>query len=444
MLAVSNIPWFSRVWTVQEAAFARKPIAFCGSDTASFHTLSTVLIKSSTLIGFGSSPLVHKTHQIFFRYYYSGRAVWGINISRKKLFESIAAVASYEATEPRDKVFAICGLLKKFGITLPPPDYAASLADVYWQATKVLLLACPEILYLVTGFPSPHLEDVPSWVPDYSDESFRFASPTWNFWNNGTAKASRQVVAFPGPNGRLFQLEGRIFDVICNVSKFKIWDTESLQPFHEAELLEILEPHSHRIIDTLQDWAFMARKTTLYVNGHPWQEAFLKTICSRSIGFRNRNQHVATNAKEWCSILLLDDAGAGLHVLDNQWPLTASRAQHSVPPILKQFCSATVAIQNGISQQYISLLLAIDFNEWTSEILLSLSDNTFFITEMGQMGIGPCSIKEGDKVLCIPGFELPLTVRPIGERFTLVSAAYVHGTEAMSDNTEQLSKFILE
>jgi hypothetical protein len=71
----------------------------------------------------------------------------------------MAVVASYEATEPRDKIFAVRGLLKKLDITLPLPDYAASLTNVYWQATKVFLLKYPEILYLVTGFPSPHLED---------------------------------------------------------------------------------------------------------------------------------------------------------------------------------------------------------------------------------------------------------------------------------------------
>jgi len=119
----------------------------------------------------------------------------------------MAVVASYEATEATDKIFAIRGLLKKFDITLPLPDYAASLTDVYWQATKVFLLEYPEILYLVTGFPNPRLKDAPSWVPDYSDKSFRFASPTWDFCHNssanGTAEASRQRVTFPVPSSRL-------------------------------------------------------------------------------------------------------------------------------------------------------------------------------------------------------------------------------------------------
>jgi hypothetical protein len=80
----------------------------------------------------------------------------------------------------------------------------------------------------------------------------------------------------------------------------------------------------------------------------------------------------------------------------------------------------------------------------TSEILLSLSDN-IFVTEKGYMGIGPSSIKEGNKVLCIPGLGIPLIVRPIGERFTLVSAAYVHGIpKTISDDTEHLATFILE
>jgi hypothetical protein len=81
----------------------------------------------------------------------------------------------------------------------------------------------------------------------------------------------------------------------------------------------------------------------------------------------------------------------------------------------------------------------------TSEILLSLSDNIFFLIEKGYIGIGPSSIKEGDKVLCIPGLGLPLIVRPIGERFALISAAYIHGIpKIILDDTEHLATFILE
>jgi hypothetical protein len=74
-----------------------------------------------------------------------------------------------------------------------------------------------------------------------------------------------------------------------------------------------------------------------------------------------------------------------------------------------------------------------------------LSDNIFFVTEKGYIGMGPCSIKEGDKIIYIPELKIPLVVRPVIERFTLVSAAHFHGIpETKSDDTEQISTFILE
>jgi hypothetical protein len=126
--------------------------------------------------------------------------------------------------------------------------------------------------------------------------------------------------------------------------------------------------------------------------------------------------------------LLLNDSGTGLHLLDKHWLSVASRTQRLIHPIVKQFSTATITIENGISQEYISLFLAIHFFPKTSEVLLSLSDNIFFVAEKGYMGIGPSSIREGHKIIGIPdaGLPLPPVLRPRGERHTLVSPAYVY------------------
>jgi hypothetical protein len=77
-----------------------------------------------------------------------------------------------------------------------------------------------------------------------------------------------------------------MLDTICGVSKLKIWDTKASEPLHKFELEENLEAQSRHIIETLQDWAFMAQRMALYGNGESWQKAFLDTICSRQKGFR--------------------------------------------------------------------------------------------------------------------------------------------------------------
>jgi hypothetical protein len=143
--------------------------------------MASVMLYIMLSKGFGASGtlLRQKKQQIMFRYHYSQKIAWSFS-DREYLAHSLAVVASYEAKDPRDKIFAIRGLLEKQGITLPPPDYAASMADVYWQATKVILSHHLGILYLVTGFPNQHLEDAPSWVPDFSDKSSRFATAGWD------------------------------------------------------------------------------------------------------------------------------------------------------------------------------------------------------------------------------------------------------------------------
>jgi hypothetical protein len=74
-----------------------------------------------------------------------------------------------QASEPRDKIFALLELLdegKRLGIS---PDYTMSCRYVYTEVARRILLSEGLIILNYSGLPAASTKvDVPFWVPDWS------------------------------------------------------------------------------------------------------------------------------------------------------------------------------------------------------------------------------------------------------------------------------------
>ncbi|KAK0621836.1 hypothetical protein B0T17DRAFT_305624 [Bombardia bombarda] len=73
------------------------------------------------------------------------------------------------ATDPRDKVYGLYGIMAEYGVVLPAPDYRLSKEEVFWQLTAAVMRETGGLglLALVTG--SGTMPGVPSWVPDHAE-----------------------------------------------------------------------------------------------------------------------------------------------------------------------------------------------------------------------------------------------------------------------------------
>ena len=82
----------------------------------------------------------------------------------------VAAVKSYSATDPRDKIFAVQGLVKN----IYPPDYSKSVSQIYTEYAMAWIenLGVRDIFRLagrVHGFNNQF--NLPSWAPDWQELS---------------------------------------------------------------------------------------------------------------------------------------------------------------------------------------------------------------------------------------------------------------------------------
>jgi hypothetical protein len=98
---------------------------------------------------------------------------WG-NLLRSGLLTALNQTRARHATVPRDKVFALFGVLKALGIQLDEPDYrdSTSEATVFLEFTRRIIEWQKSLDILIEVSNSP-VTGAPTWVPDWSRPYFR-------------------------------------------------------------------------------------------------------------------------------------------------------------------------------------------------------------------------------------------------------------------------------
>ncbi|KAL4806397.1 heterokaryon incompatibility protein-domain-containing protein [Aspergillus unguis] len=138
-------PYFSRLWTIQETLMARELEIFCGSLSARWprHSLETpeVQVPSWLLKDPKWFP-------------FSGR----------DLFSILMETSQYQCSDPRDKVFAVLGLLADKTIR---PDYTLPVESVYIGIAAYIIQKC-QTMDLLALAGQNKMFSLPSWVPDWS------------------------------------------------------------------------------------------------------------------------------------------------------------------------------------------------------------------------------------------------------------------------------------
>ncbi|KAF2239889.1 hypothetical protein EV356DRAFT_562657 [Viridothelium virens] len=169
-------PWFSRLWVLQEVAFARDIVAYCGRLQISF----------KTLIFFGGC-LRDVMERDGTADYSVIRALTPVHIMDTALSEPshqhlmpLIMVSSFQDTSnPRDKVYAVLNRFKPSSSELPKerpllqPDYSLSLSQVFLKTARAFIEydQCLDLLSLAqySQGTAPTVDnELPSWVPVWS------------------------------------------------------------------------------------------------------------------------------------------------------------------------------------------------------------------------------------------------------------------------------------
>jgi len=181
-------PWFKRAWVVQEAVLAKEPIWLAGDTQLQLPDVTNALVAGEHWPAYAphsvdcavSLPeLSRSTNTVMQQILLLRvlRPVYGGRIVPRDVPEFLNIMATCQATDPRDHVYAFLGL--GMGDIMPlGPDYSLDTSTVFTQAALVVINGTGELL-IFEHFPrglgkeQGEAEEIPlpSWVPDWTTQA---------------------------------------------------------------------------------------------------------------------------------------------------------------------------------------------------------------------------------------------------------------------------------
>jgi heterokaryon incompatibility protein (HET) len=198
MIAFFNRPLFQRIWIVQEVILAKRVTLICGNEQLPWQWISNTisfLIKTNWLTYvhiayFRDNPVAMNAPGIYKKLMedkilqLSKPLVYMEHIrtsmeqyGQPSLFRYLLATFRLsEASDPRDKIYALLSIAWK---DRPPfsthpdvliPDYTISTKALYIKTTRVMIQSYGNLRILdhVEDESVRKMQDLPSWVPDFS------------------------------------------------------------------------------------------------------------------------------------------------------------------------------------------------------------------------------------------------------------------------------------
>ncbi|KAF5692875.1 heterokaryon incompatibility protein [Fusarium denticulatum] len=180
-------PWFSRIWTFQEAVLPKVVSVHFGVCIFSLDMMLSATQKILSLLGTKAPSCCAST---WMRLPSLGPSafghieghLWDLNLHRNSaqknnqalIHTDVDLVPLLEATrnrrckEPRDRIYGLLGLVHHWRFTEPiTPDYSLSVEELYITATWKAMIETQTTLLLAYNRPRKTL-NLPSWVPDWS------------------------------------------------------------------------------------------------------------------------------------------------------------------------------------------------------------------------------------------------------------------------------------
>ena len=423
--ALLSRPWFSRMWILQELGVASSATVACGSQSISWHhvsdTINYMQNTGSWLAVFGNSG------------YASSILAYGrlasLQLIRKEISDngtvcSLNALCTsmyFDATDPRDKIYALTGLCVCNGHYIRP-DYSKDLLDVYRETALAFLFPQDAIVNAQSSlkFHEHHAMQclsaaertenpyaLPSWVPNWKIRTYNslWESSSQNGYN--AARTSKTKIALTDDPNKI-SLAGKIGDIVHIVSSIAPAADYTALPSDKSPPEAWEKFLFHRVPQScwINETSFMAANCQRYQDSAAREAAFRSTL----IG----------NTATYCAT-----ATSGQKIETN--PDHAFYYWHFRQFLLK-LCPNGVVNGAGILQLCLVLAQHMEAHQVFEGAYMAVSQGRrFFTTLGGYMGVGPPGMQPGDSVCVFLGGNVPWVVRQEGSEYTLVGECYVHG-----------------
>jgi hypothetical protein len=422
-----KLPWFYRVWVLQEVGLAATALVFWGCSSIRWSEIVEFSCFLSFDIQLGLAEhtrLLDDVHAGVTKCYeqiwvpYGNTRTWRKEMPYIKYdsakYESTPSTflnilntgRDYEATDPRDNVFAFLGhpaARVSEGAALIDADYTHDV-DITYQKVAIAIVAqekSPAILSYVwhgdNDLESGNLSWVPNWswgprnlLPRVGREKFYNAGLVSKYDSDHFVEHVDSEGTFKDVRGRNLHTRGILFDSIRAFSQEMKWDDFRRKTGTPMDAGGITNP--------LESAWTLATAAEAYPYSCDKETAFSLTVT------------------------------CGVNEIRHDW----ERDKKLVEAFRKRFKSyrqgfftpSDSTLQKGLSDRVV-MDKAYEYTLFTQYS----KGRKFFVTKDGRFGLGPPVMKQGDLCCVLFGSIAPFIIRPTGikSHYQLVGECYVHG-----------------
>lgn len=406
-------PYFVRLWIIQEFAVSSELYFLLGINVFPWGNLYHIISRMQ-IHGIAEDQRQMADSSVALAAIHGKNAIRNLHFQRdrvmandpRKIDDLLCLGRFVQATDPKDRIFAILGLVTDVDVNQPGLeiryDDLESVAQLYTRVCRSLFTSNPEIvseiLYEAGTALNPRIRDLPSWIPDWS--SPRAGSPLGGLANlvNYSAATSYPQSFSLAPNSTTLRIDGAVIDHV-----------QSLIPQFRPDTSQAHGDAYYGIEAAKWLRAAMELRSTITADtyatsGELVDEAFWRTL----IGNKT---HLDTPAPPSYS--------SGFAHLQTRQRFFNDAYDRSVrtgePLIVEDDTGQWAEAQNG------SLL----YRQALQNMMMAKS---FALTEGGRMGIVPGESRVGDDVALLSGCAVPFVLRVgNGNEFVLIGECYMHG-----------------
>ena len=434
-------PWWSRVWVVQEIALATDVLLVCGSREIDWTTFCLAV----------ETGLAYEVWEVMmfgimdtdaFKHYKSMTTILRAipaDTPGDRLLELLIHLREHEATDERDKVFSVLGLLdtslEDLGVL---PDYQDTSLNIF-KNTAVSIIQNSKNLDVLGVCSTIQFWDssraLPSWVPNWRyDEWIPQPFRTDALGNNRRTSSSRGTKASPAFLGDqdILVLSGHPIDSIAAF-------TEVLRPMDDSAFdsdTDYDTDSMRSILKSLGKDAEMAYSELTKLIPH--LSTFIKWEAFAKVGDRSSRKGptwaeiAEAETMYWQTLCAgcMPNGLAATETLYREWYASLGPIRSLVRLHMDKYAARSVFKPVG----FVSYLRATweRYPEF-AQLLAHAKGRRLARTQRGRLCLVPADVEEGDAVVLVEGGRVPLAIRydraeqEGSHTWKLVGECYVHG-----------------
>ncbi|OCK78373.1 HET-domain-containing protein [Lepidopterella palustris CBS 459.81] len=403
-------PYWTRVWIAQELAVAKRdPIIICGKSYCQFslfqHAHRVLLGMSFEAPESGVITALGDRFNMIALLGALRATTVEDDDDRSAINRLLGYTDHFEATEPRDKIFALIGLGRQRDRQAFKTDYEKPVYNVFVDTTKYVIQSDDSLdILCMAANGNGKSPDLPSWVPNFALNQNRIRS--FMILREYCAAAGRgPEVSWEQPNrmrvcGAIIDEILATLDVIGLNTQDELRNIENFATNALSRLFSPKEAHKR-----------------LHENGELWRTL----ITDKDL----RSKHIKVPADRRLGVAYELFIGRYSSLsLDETQELKEALVKHGdegLTPFLHPY--------------------DINYTRTFGARTEGGRERCFFITRSGRLAVGPYDSKEGDLVSVLYGARVPFVLRKADEEtHHLVGECYVHGImqgEAMEEETKE-------